>query len=300
MLSQGSPAGPDGGVAAVVTAFDPDSSLVTVCRSVVDQVDVLVVVDDGSAAPDETVFDACAALGATILRQPSNLGIGAALDVGVEHARSLVPGGRPAVLTLDQDSVVPDGYVAALVEALDRARRAGVRTAMVGPSAATGIRSAAGQDVGGVVFSREPIQSGLLFPADALDELGLFDADLFIDGVDTEFYLRALRAGLRAVVAPDVSLEHRLGRRHEVSIAGRTVPLVHAATFRYYYIARNRVALVRRYGRAFPGWAAGTLVRDLRHLVIVTVAVPGRRARLRETVAGLRDGLRGVTGRRPS
>lgn len=300
MLNQGDPAGPESGVVAVVTSFDPDQSLVSVCRSVVGQVDALVVVDDGSDALDEAVMDECTALGATVVRQPSNLGIGAALDAGVARARTLVPGGRPAVLTLDQDSTVPDGYVRALLTALEHARAAGVAVAMVGPSAATGLRAATGRDVGGVVLSREPIQSGLLFPPEALAELGDFAAELFIDGVDTEYYLRALQAGLQAVAAPGAYLDHRLGRRHELRVAGKTVPVVHAATFRYYYIARNRVALVRRYGRTMPGWAAGAVVRDLRHLAIVTVAVPGRAARLRETARGLRDGFRGLTGRRPS
>lgn len=288
-------------VAAVVTAFNPDASLLTVCSSVIDQVDVVVVVDDGSPEPDEDIFARCSALGAIVVRQEQNLGIGAALNAGILVARSH-PSSTPstAILTLDQDSAVPQGYVAALAQALRAATQAGVPVAMVGPAQATGVRSARGEGDGEVVFSREPIQSGLLIPAETLEEVGLFDAELFIDGVDTEYFLRAEARGRRAIVADDATLEHQLGRRHVVRLLGREIPVVHAATFRYYYIARNRIILLRRYLRADARWAAGAVLRDLRHLAIVTVLVPGRIARLRETVAGVRDGLRSTTGPRPA
>ncbi len=297
------------GVAAVVTAFHPDEHLVRVCRSAVDQVDALVVVDDGTPAPDEAVLDACRALGALVVRHPRNLGIGAALNTGVRTVREQVERGAELdILTLDQDSVLPPGYVVALVAAARRAMLAGVRVAMVGPGQATGVRRAADADGDGadksdgsatVVYSKEPIQSGLLVPAATFDALGLFADELFIDGVDTELYLRARTRRMHAVAAPDARLEHRLGQRHVVRLAGRELPVVHAAAFRYYYIGRNRVLLCRRYGRSQPTWAVTSVGRDLRHLLVVTVLVPGRRARLRAYGAGLRDGVRGVTGPRP-
>lgn len=301
MLSPDAPLATALPVAAVITAFNPDSALITVCTSVMDQVDVVVVVDDGSPEPDEEIFGRCAALGAVVVRQDRNLGIGAALNAGILAARAH-PSSTPdtAILTLDQDSSVPQGYVAALTRALGTAVRAGVRVAMVGPAQATGVRSARAGGHGDVVFSREPIQSGLLIPAETLEEVGLFDDELFIDGVDTEYFLRAEARGRRAIVADDATLEHQLGRRHVVRLLGREIPVVHAATFRYYYIARNRIILLRRYRRADARWAAGAVLRDLRHLAIVTVLVPGRIARLRETVAGVRDGLRSATGPRPA
>lgn len=291
--------GPDAVVAAVVTAFHPDEGLVAVCAGVAQQVDHVVVVDDGSGTVADDVLARVAQAGAVVVRQPANLGIGAALNAGIRAARAAAAPAEVDVLTLDQDSAVPPGYVAALRGAAARAARAGRPVGMVGPGQATGVRAAAASPAGAVVESREPIQSGLLLPHDAVRALGDFAEDLFIDGVDTEYWLRARAAGRVAVAVPGTELAHRLGRQHEVTVGGRVLGIGHAATFRYYYIARNRVALVRRYGRREPGWAAAALVRDLRHLLIVTVLVPGRRARLVETVAGLRDGLRGRSGRRP-
>jgi len=101
-------------------------------------------------------------------------------------------------------------------------------------------------------------------------------------------------------LGPGVTIAHHLGRRHALTVAGRRLEIVHAAEFRYYYIGRNRMLLCRRYARSEPMWVVASLARDLRHLVIVSLLVPGRRARLRVLRAGLVDGWRGVTGPRPS
>ena len=285
-------------VAAVVTAFRPGSSLPLVCESVVEQVDVLVVVDDDSPADDgstQRLLDACRALGAHVVRHDANEGIGAALNTGTRRATELLDG-EGYLLTLDQDSTVPPGYVASLVEAGRAAGRHGLRVGLVGPATVEGIGSmAARRTPAGDVVGDEPIQSGLLVPLAALDALGGFDEGLFIDGVDSDFYLRARASGWVTVVAPGTHLGHRLGADHEVG----GVHLTHAAAFRYYYIARNRVLLLRRYARTAPAWCTRAVLKDLRHLAVTTLAVPGRGARWRATLAGLRDGVRGVTGRRP-
>lgn len=288
-------------VAAVVTAFEPDNRLISVCASVRHQVDLVVVVDDGSPAVDERVLEGCRDLGVVVVRHEVNRGIAAALNTGVRAVRADARGGPAAdVLTLDQDSALPAGYVDALTAAAARARAAGVLVAMVGPEGASGVRRAAARAGGPVTYSREPIQSGLLVPATTFAEIGLFAEDLFIDGVDSEFYLRARAHELRAIVAPGAMLEHRLGRRHAVAVAGRRFEVVHAAEFRYYYIGRNRVLLCRRYWRSEPMWVVTSVARDLRHIAVVTLLVPGRRQRLRVFGRGLRDGMRGVVGPRPT
>lgn len=286
-------------VGAVVAAFAPGPSLAEVVAATLEQIDALVVVVDEhpvSAATREVV-EACRAAGADVVEHDANRGIGAALNTGTARLGEVLPG-LDHVLTLDQDSALPDGYVAALVRAHDRARAAGVAVGMVAPESVGSIvrlpRRAADPD--DVVIGGEPIQSGLLVPVGVLDRLGGMDESLFIDGVDTDLYLRARDAGLRCVLAPGTRLEHRLGQA--VTAAGQDTPLLVAATFRYHYQWRNLVVLVRRHARRHPVWAVAAVVRAVRHLAIVTVAAPGRAARLREAYAGLRAGLRGEGGRR--
>ncbi|UZN01908.1 glycosyltransferase [Cellulomonas sp. S1-8] len=285
------------GVAALVSSYHPDDRLAAVCASLAGQVDVVVVVDDGTGHSADAVLAACTAAGALVVRHPENRGIGAALCTAA--ARAADGPQRPTwFLTVDQDSVVPDGYVDALLAAAAAARDAGLDPALVGPAHVEDVGSrVAGRD-GDVLLGREPLQSGLLVAADLAPAPGglPFDAGLFIDGVDTEVYLRARTTGRAVVVAPGTRLGHRLGT---VADAGAGLRLVHAAPFRYYYIARNRVHLVRRYGRRAPSWAAGAVLRDLRHLAVTSLLVPGRRARWRATLRGAVDGLRGVVGPDP-
>ena len=283
-----------------MAAFRPGPELAMCVETVRGQVDAVVVVVDEHPLADATreVLDRCRAAGADVVEHADNRGIGAALNTGVARLHELLPD-LTDVLTLDQDSAVPAGYVAALLAAGSAARAAGVRVGMVAPgSVGSMVRLPGRRRTDGVRLGGEPIQSGLLVPAAVLDRVDGFDESLFIDGVDTDFYLRARDLGLRCVLAPGARLEHRLG--HAITVSGdREGPLVVASTFRYHYQWRNLVALLRRHARRHPGWAATAVVRAVRHLAIVTVLAPGRVARLREAYAGLRAGLRRESGRRP-
>lgn len=283
-------------VAAVVTAYQPDASLVTAVRSVAHQVTHVVVVDDGSTAGD-AVLDECAALGARVVRHERNRGIGAALNTGLREARRADPA-PTHVLTLDQDSTLPDGLVSGLVAAERAALDAGLRVAMTSPGAVATVTRRRADDRAAFAPGGEPVQSGLLLPVTTLDLVGDFDESLVIDGVDSDFWLRALDAGLVAVVAPGTALEHRLG--HPLTTrGGRDLPFVVASEFRYFYQWRNLVRLVRRHGPRHPRWAAGAVARSVRHLVVVTAFAPGRLGRLRQAAAGLRAGLGGHRGLAP-
>lgn len=290
------------GVTGVVTAFRPTAALVDNVESLLDQVDAVVVVDDGGGPGFETVFAALAAGGADVVHLSENSGIGAALNAGVRTARQR--GNPDYVLTVDQDSLLPAGYVQALRGAAAEARAAGVEPGLVSPSRIRGNPVLRAGTRNGVALGREPIQSGLLVPVGTLEAIGGFWEELFIDLVDTEYYYRALHAGLPTVLAA-AEFEHSLGTMVDARIFGRAVAkcghpvqVRTAATWRYYYIFRNRLLTGRRYAARYPAWVAGGIWGDLRHLLIVTLLVPGRSARLSSALRGTADGLRGRTGRR--
>lgn len=281
-------------VGAVVAAYQPDAGLPVVLASLVGQVDAVVVVDDGT--PEGTPgADRVAAVAAPVrvVRHPANRGIAAALNTGTAAL-----GDVAWVLTMDQDSELPPGYVAALLAAGERAAAAGVRVGMVAPDAAAGVaRSRRRRVAEGVEIGGEPIQSGLLVARALLDELGGFDEGLVIDGVDTDLWLRANARGWACVAAPGVRLEHRLGNPRTVRLpGGRTLGLTVASDRRNYYRVRNLIGLVRGHGLRDPRWAAGALAREVRHLAVTNVLVPGRARRLAYAGRGLLDGLRGVRG----
>ena len=260
-------------------------------------------VDDGSGPGYDDILVQVAEAGADVERLAVNSGIGAALNRGITRARQSEV--IRYVVTVDQDSVLPPGYIQSLLAGEAAARAHGLRPGLIGPARIRGNPVMSAGSRNGVLLGREPIQSGLMVTTEALDSLGTFQEDLFIDLVDTEFYLRATDAGWQTVLA-ETEFDHSLGTFVDAQIFGRGVMLPAgplkvriAATWRYYYIFRNRILVSRQYVRQHPMWVAAGYWADLRHLAVVTIFAPERVARLVAAVAGLRDGLRGRTGKKP-
>lgn len=268
------------------------------------QVGHVVVVDDGSPNDVQYILDKLDSLGAEVVPLETNCGIATALNRGITAALERAP--RPSfILTMDQDSLLEPGYTKKLLTAYHQAKADGVGVGMVAPGSISGLPTRRRGTVGQTLLGGEPIQSGLLIPADTLDSVGLLMDELFIDGVDTEFYLRVRDAGLESVVASDAHLAHALGSFVTASLFGkkllsssRPVHIRTAATYRYYYIFRNRLLLIRRYGRTQSAWAIAGLLADYRHLAVVSALASGRGGRIRSALAGIKDGLQGVSGRR--
>lgn len=287
-------------VAAVVTAFRPTPHLVDNVSSLLRQLTTVVVVDDGGGPGFDHIFDAAASAGALVLRLEENSGIASALNAGIDVART-----KPVdyIVTVDQDSLLTPEYVPQLMKAAESALAAGITPGLVSPARIHGNPVKTAGSKSGIQLGREPIQSGLLIPVSTLDTIGNFWDGLFIDLVDTEYYFRALDAGLPTVLA-DAEFDHSLGSLVDANIWGKdikfqdqTLKVRIAASWRYYYIFRNRILVGRRYAKVHPGWVAGGLLLDMRHLLLVTALAPGRGARLRSALRGTIDGVRGRSGK---
>jgi rhamnosyltransferase len=292
------------GTTAVVSLFNPSEAVLANAAALLSQASRVVVVDDGSPQDPSAILNQLAAMGCIVERLVENSGIATALNTGITIALE----GKPKpdfVLTMDQDSLLDEGYVNALETAAAVAEAAGIPVGMVGPGSVRGLPVRRRGKLHGVQLGGEPIQSGLLLPVPVLERLGLLQDSLFIDGVDTEFYLRCRSHGLQTVLAPDAALDHALGSRvaaqafgSPMTFGGRELRVRTAAPWRYYYIFRNRLLLARQYGLRMPGWALAGFLADYRHLAIVTLLAPGRAARLVGAMSGIADGLAGRTGKK--
>jgi len=308
------PEGPPDVVAAVVPAFHPGPDLPSLVRDLITQTGGRVVVVDDSGGRPADVLATAQGLGALVVRHETNAGIGAALTTGVSAARARWPG-LTGVLTVDQDSRLAPDHLSRLLQAGADGVRVGLQVGLVGPEEVEGLPSRAARRHHhhrhlGVLLGREPVQSGLLVPLTVWEEVGGVDATLFIDGVDSDLWLKVLDSGRQVVVAPGLRVAHRLGTAEPLVVAGRPlrwrgnalqVPV--SAPFRSYYLVRNRLLLVARHGCRHPVWAGGQLVGLARHLVLTLLLdPPGRRERLGQVREGLQDAVRrraGPSGPRP-
>ena len=284
-------------VIAVIPTFRAPEGLRGHVSDVLTQVRSVVLVDDGTASTVALGFEDPRV---HVIELPENGGIAKALNVGFTAARDA---GATHVLTLDQDSWIPDGYVRRALAELDSALTRGKRPVGAVPSSAGGTGVLLDHD--GHPF--DPIQAGQLVRLEAYDRVGPFDESLFIDAVDSEYTLRAWREGFRYVLVPDTDIGHELGTLVPLTVFGRPLVLggrarhlLYHAPFRTYYMVRNSVILSRRFGRERTMWT-WRRTRLLSSMIIGGLLVAGdRRAQLLALRHGIRDGRADVGGRIPA
>lgn len=300
-IRRGARSMPDHPVAvAVVPLFQPSAAMEAGLRSLAAQVDRMVLVDDGSPADPTSMIDGFALENATVVRTPSNRGIAHALNRGVEIA--LADLRADLVVTVDQDSVLADDYVARGIDAIRLLMRRGAHFTAVAAGTVDG-KLTPGRPMKYLPYrlARETIQSGMIFPAEVLRELGPFDESLFIDCVDTDYILRGVRTGRPTVLVPECAMEHSMGAGIAVRLPfffrDRDRRLPYHGPVRRYYIARNRTRLMRRFALSSPSWVVRQSYEQAKSAAADFVWGPERKGQLTASVFGVLDGLRERGGR---
>lgn len=283
-------------VIAVVSTYRPGPDAIGNVKRIVAQCDEVIVVDDGSGPAYQEELSGLNATGARLVALSLNSGIAAALNAGIRAAGLEA---QDVVVTFDQDSIIPEGFVGRLVSTLDEASAAGLDVAIVAPARFAGVEQTGQKLKHGFVEALRPIQSGMLVAGSALRQVGEFDESYFIDLVDVEYYLRVREAGLASVAVEDLDLPHELGHFQMMRVLGRKVSTTLSTPFRYYYRSRNRRALNRRYRKSAPSFIRRETLRDMAYFVLVVAFARRRWAILEVFRRGVRDAGQGRMGRIP-
>jgi rhamnosyltransferase len=286
-------------ILAVAVTYNPEIALLAqVLGSVSPQVQGLVVVDNGSSNAKD-IRSTVDKIGGQVIANAENIGIAAAQNQGVDHARAA---GFSHVLLLDQDTVLSSGMVADLTENLNALEQEQGGVAAIGPAyyELNSQQQTRAYRANGFRLSRLPltsetqpvasdfiIASGSLVPLSVLETVGGFKEDLFIDLVDVEWCFRARAAGYRSFLSPTAAVEHRLGSG-TVQVGPRQVA-VHTPVRNYYWV-RNALWLARQ-SYTPPAWRLYFISRSLAFLATYTTLVDKRALRLRLIARGIRDSL---------
>lgn len=298
-------------VAAIIVTYHPDQDFSQRLAALLAQLTRVVIVDNGS---EESCLSPLRPYltddnRVTIHRNETNLGIATALNQGF---RMLIAEGYRWLLTLDQDSIPAAGMVAALCERL-RADPDPSRIAMVGASRRDPVSPGAEHlwvrpKTGFPFFERVDcnslndggttvvITSGTLTSTAVFEEIGPFRDELFIDLVDIEYSLRALRAGYRIVGACDANLVHRIGATRTRPVLGIPIVVTHHAPVRRYYLFRNSTILMGEYFRVYPHWIIYHCLALGRTLLGAILFERRKLATLRACCLGICDGIRRKLG----
>ena len=295
-------------IAVVVVLYNPSSTaLFPALQAWLAQAAEVICVNNGGG---HLIRDQLLELGAgriDFVEMGINAGVGAAQNRGIQLARSL---GCTHVLLSDQDSSPEPGMVEQLLRVESEAHSRGIDVSAVGPRQ---LDTAAGHLSYFVQFGRfrfarvDPvppddwvvadflIASGSLIRMSVLEAVGPMDEGLFVDLVDTEWFLRARHMGKVAIGACGALLSHSLGEETLVIKLGRARTLPVHKPFRYHYMFRNSLVLYRR-GYVRMAWVIPDIVRLFQMLLFFGVVHPARLKNLPMMLRGIFDGLRGVQG----
>jgi rhamnosyltransferase len=284
------------GVCAVVVTFRPRAEDLRNLARVRPQVQDLVVVDNGS--PDEKLQwlrIASRELNFVLIENEQNLGIAAALNIGVKWAQT---NGSKWVALFDQDSAVTDGFITQMLADFEHFARQRNILLLVPRyrDPWSGVERVCPMDEDGGPFVT--ITSGSLLPISAFDKCGYFKEELFIYTVDDEYSLRLRSNGYSIALSPHAVLLHTSGVPSYYSICGRR--LFQTTNYRpgvRYYISRNRVWMALMYGARYPRWVRGAFRSSLIDLCKLAIAEDFRWAKVKMIFLGFRDGMLGRMGK---
>jgi rhamnosyltransferase len=279
---------------AVIVTYFPDVDFPTRAGEIARQVGAVIVVDNGTCVDrDDPLLRLASLPNVTVIRNEANRGHGAALNQGMRWAKNQ---GYRCALLFDQDTVPSDS----MVEELGQIHR------LFGQESSTTILGSNHLDVNSrktwLRLSRIPDRSwvdsktvqisGTLLPLALFEVLGPFRADLFIDGVDVEYSLRARSQGYRVAVSVKPLIFHQVGAKRRRRLLWRTVwPTFHSPERRFFMV-RNTLCLVREYGAFDPKWALSAIGANVKALILVLLFEDWKRTRLAFAARGFIAGLR--------
>ena len=259
----------------------------------------VLVVDNGST---DGVGDAIAAAfpEVEVLKTGRNTGCAGGRNVGFSAALAR---GADAVLSLDDDCYVEEGFLAPLLSALEGAGvgaacplmlyPGGERAWACGSTVSLWKGRTAGRFYGAPAADVPPETAevdfasggGVLVGREALAAVPGFDEDYFIYFEDPDWGIRLKRAGFKTVAVPASRVVHACG------MSGKR-----SAVF-YYYRARNRLLFMRRNARLVH-WLVfiPVFLKELCWNTLLPLALERRWDCVRATFGGVGDFLRGRLG----
>jgi rhamnosyltransferase len=283
------------GTCAVVITFHPQAVVWDNLAKVRQQVEMLLVVDNGSSPKSLAPFYALPTdPGFTLIENKMNLGIAAALNAGARWARAR---GFEYVALFDQDSTVTDGFIKAMLATYESHPHRD-RLAIVTPRQMERITSRLrGQECakdGGPLVA---ITSGSLMPTAIFEQCGWFEEELIIDGVDHEYCFRVRAQGYTLAQCREALLLVAVGSLICHEVLGLKIMAKHYSARRRYYITRNRLVIVGRFWKEHPAWCYRQLRDVFQDTIKVIFFEEQRSLKLRNTARGIHDALFGRMGK---
>lgn len=224
-------------ISAGIVTYNPDMSrLLDNISNVVEQVEKVFVVDNGSINCNEIVklqekvkFE--------LIINHENEGIAKALNQLCEKAKQE---GFSWMLTLDQDSICQLDMVQIMKKHIS------TEFGIVCPAIKYNFKKA-NKNKQDYEYPYACMTSGSLTQIDAWSSVKGFEEQYFIDFVDNEFCMKLAIKGYKILRINACILDHQLGETITVEKKGTKKTYSKHSNLRYYYMARNNLHFIKKY-----------------------------------------------------
>jgi len=281
---------------AVVVTFHPDNDVIENLHKLRDQVESLVVVDNGSSPESISLLRrASAEIKFELIENGENLGIATALNIGI---RWVERNAYHWVIFFDQDSAVTEAFMETMIRAYETHPQRD-RLAILVPQY---VDKRLGSPLPPPLTSEGKLEvattSGTLMLVSSFRTHGLFEDDLFIDGVDYEYSLRLRSSGYLIEECREAVLLHSPGSPQTHRFCGLYLcQTANYSPLRRYYQERNKIWVARKYWRKCPGSCFKLFKYSLNALAKIVLAENQKWDKCYYFSMGIADGLRGRMGK---
>lgn len=227
-------------ILAAIVLYSPDTDrLIDNINAILPQVDGIAFFNNGEKTSD--IFELP---GVVLDSENNNVGIAIALNRLCQFA---IDNNYDWILTLDQDSICPEGLVLEYKKYLDNPT-----IGMICPRILDrnyGSLHYDGQEGAGIEIIDACITSASLLRLSAWQQVGGFWEDLFIDMVDFDMCWSLQEKGFIILRTNQKSLLHEIGHSKRVLFRGEENVIYNHPPIRSYYISRNTIAVGRKHHR---------------------------------------------------
>ena len=138
--------------------------------------------------------------------------------------------------------------------------------------------------------------NGLFLPRELLSTCGFFDGRLWGWYDDTEFVLRARKAGFKGIAVPSSRIYHPIEYRKQVKILGRTFTLLSGRPFRMYLGTRNNIIVQKKFLKPLNFYFIFLPVFTIKRFISIVFFYENKSVFLKNFFRGIIDGLKGNLG----
>jgi rhamnosyltransferase len=289
-------------IVGIIVSYHPEIfQLVSNCKEIQNQVDKLILVENGS--DKATQAQICKYLegdNIIILLESINSGLAKAQNIGIRKGMEL---GGDYFLLLDDDSKLSEGSVEELRNEFEK-------NPLLGIAACHILHADSNKEQKYWVLSNQiykrvrftgsirklekvntVISSGSLIKREVIEKCGLMQAEFFIDYIDIEYCLRVRANGYTITVLKNAELIHRLGNTKSIQISKWIFHPTNHIPERRYYMIRNRIWTWKLFLFQFPGWFLIDLGNFFADNLRVFLFEKNRMNNFKFFILGLKDGI---------